>query len=214
VSAGALPRAGLEAESQLPTHRRIRLYIRNPRDAFSIVSPREQLIDASWVFVLSFAVKLPVVLQKHVAAGRQPDWGLAEWVVLGVAGLLLGVAATVVGILAGALVLHGLLNGMLRAGRSYGDAVRLLVLCMAPTLLLVLEYPTLLLAYTEQSTVLVFAVLRLVAGVLMFRTLYWGLRGLFGQTARVAIAVTLVPAGLLLLLGAALAAATLNTPGA
>jgi hypothetical protein len=182
-----------EEESQLSTYRRIRLYIRNPKDAFSIISAREQRIDAVWIFVLYFLIKAPVLLQKYAAHGRLSQFTVGVWASVMAVAMMAGVVLTLLTALVFGLLLHLLVNVALRAGRSFAEAVRFLVLCMAPELLLVGEYPALILGFTEYETFLVFLALRLVAGVLVFRTFYWGLRKYFGLSRGWAAGVVAVP---------------------
>lgn len=184
--------------SGLTTWRRLQLYIHNPRDAFAITSVEERRGDAVLAFVLYFAVKLPVLLQRSAALGHKtpsgPDYAFAVGL-----GLLGGVVANLIWIGVAGLLLHLVVDKTLGGRGSVAEARRLLALCLAAQLIMVAELPTLVLGFREYSTFLVFTVLRNVANVLSARTFYWGLRILFNISARAALAVTVVPIVVLLL---------------
>lgn len=189
-----------EAGSELSTLRRLRLYGRNPRDAFAITSSEERRRDAVLAFALYFVVKTPVLLQRSAALGRFEKLDAASYA-LGIAiGLVGGVVASLVVLAVAGLLLHLVVNVALGARRSAGDALRLPVLCLAPQLILAAELPSLVLGFRDYGTFLLFTVLRLVADVLSARMFYWGLRSLFGLSHARALAVTVLPIAALLVL--------------
>lgn len=204
MSLAARPHSSVgEEESQLGTFRRIQLYARNPRDAFAITSSRERRVDARWVFGLYFVVKAPVLVQRAVALGQFERFNHAAAAAALGLGLAGGIVLSGITFLVAGAFLHLLLNVALRAGRSFGDAVRLPILALAPQLLLVTEYPSLILDFGREGTFLLFTVLRLVVDVLSFRAFYWGLRRLFGLSpmrASVVLLLCAAPIALLALL--------------
>jgi hypothetical protein len=191
---------GPDAGSGLTTWRRLRLYARNPRDAFAITSSEERRRDAYLAFALYFVVKTPVLLQRSAALKRFEKLDAASYA-LGVGmGVLCGVVASLVLLAVIGAVLHLLVNKVLGAGGSPAEARRLPALCLAPQLIMVAELPSLVLGFREYGTFLLFLVLRIVADVLSARMFYWGLRSLFGLSARTALGVTVLPIVVLLLL--------------
>jgi len=196
---GTTPGTGATEEpSQLGTLRRLRLYIRNPRDAFSIVSRTEQRSDALLVLALYFVVRAPVVIQRSVALGQLDRLGAATWAGAVVAGVAGGVILGIVSLAVCCVLAHLVVNVALGAGRTFGTAARVTLLSLAPQLILVVEFPSLLLDFRGQPTFLAFLLLRLAAGVLSLRTFYWGLRTAFGLRRPSALVVTLVPAALVI----------------
>ena len=115
-------------------------------------------------------------------------------------GLVGGIVASFVLLALCGGLLHLLVNVALGARRAAGEAVRLPALCLAPQLILVAEFPSLVFGFREYSTFLIFLVLRLVADVLSVRMFYWGLRTLLGLSRRAALTVTLVPIAAVLIL--------------
>jgi hypothetical protein len=195
-----IPNPQREEDSQLGLFRRILLYARKPRDAFAITSIRERRVDAVWVFALYFAVKTPVLVQRAAALGRIEKLGVAASAVAIGLGLVGAVVLSLVAFTVLGAILHLVLNLALHAGRTFGDAVQLPVLSLAPQLLLVLEYPSLILDFRAFDTFALFALLRIVVDVLSWRAFYWGLRKLFGLSAARAMAVALVLAAPIALL--------------
>lgn len=197
--ARASPEPGDVEGSQLGTWRRLRHYIRRPQDAFRIVSSAERRRDALLVLVLYFVVRVPVVLQRSVALGRLDRLEAGERVLALGLGLGGGIVCGAASLLLAGLLLHLVVNGMLGAGQPRGEAVRLPTLCLAPQLILVAEFPSLLFDFRGYSTFLAFLVLRIAADVLSLRMFYWGLRLPLGLRPRQALAVTLAPVALVLL---------------
>ncbi len=115
-------------------------------------------------------------------------------------GLLCGIVASLVLLAVIGFLLHLLVNVALGARGSAAEARRLPALCLAPQLILVAEFPTLVLDFRDYGTFLVFLVLRLVADVLSARMFYWGLRSQFGLSPRTALTVTVLPIAVLLVL--------------
>jgi hypothetical protein len=189
-----------DSGSGLGLLRRFRLYARNPRDAFSITSSEERRQDARIAFVLYFVVKTPVLVQRAAALKRFDKLDLASQV-LGVGlGLLCGMLASLVLLAVVGALLHWLVNVVLGARGSAAEARRLPALCLAPQLILVAEFPSLVLDFHGYGTFLAFLLLRLVADVLSARMFYWGLRSLFGLSPRAALTITVLPIVVLLLL--------------
>ena len=143
-----------------------------------------------------------MLIQRAAARGQIERFGVGtSAIVFGLALLVAIVLSLVLFVLVGAL-LHLLLNRVWHTGRTLGDAIRLPILSLAPQLLLVVEFPTLFLDFGAESTFVTFTVLRVVVDALSFRAFYWGLRRLFGVSARRALLVVLVlaaPIGLLAL---------------
>lgn len=196
------PRAEPEAPqagSELSTLRRLKLYIRRPADAFTITSPTERRRDARLVFVLYFLVKLPVAAQRSVSQGRLDKLDPVSVVAAVALALVLGVVLSLLLLSLAGLALHVVVNVILRADRSRSEALWLPTLCLAPTLILVLEFPSLLLDFRAESTFLTFLILRIAALVLSARMFYWGLVKLFDLRPRAALAVTLLPMAALVL---------------
>jgi hypothetical protein len=198
-----LPRAKPEARnegSQLGTLRRLRLYARKPSDAFAITSSEERRRDTTLVFFLYFLVKFPVLVQRSTVLERLDKLdatGIAMALALGLVG---GIVLSFVLLALCGVLLHLLVNVVLGARRAAGEAVRLPALCLAPQLILVAEFPSLVFGFREYSTFLIFLVLRLVADVLSVRMFYWGLRTLLGLSRRTALTVTLLPIAVVLIL--------------
>lgn len=199
-----------ETGSQLGTLRRLRLYARKPADAFTITSSAERQRDALLVFALYFLVRLPVVLQRSAALGRLDKLDATSVALALAVGLVGGVLVSFVLMLAFGGFLHVLVNVILRAGRSLAEAVRMPVLCLAPQLLLVAEFPSLVLDFRGYETFLVFLALRVVVDVLSLRAFYWGLRTLFGLSPRAAAGVTLLPIAAMAILALPVLLATLR----
>jgi hypothetical protein len=191
---------GPEAGSGLSALRRLRLYARNPRDAFAITSSEERRRDAILAFVLYFVVKTPVLLQRSAALKRFDKLDAQSYALGVLVGVLGGVVATLVLLVLVGFLLHLLVNVALGARGSAAEARRLPALCLAPQLILVAEFPSLLFDFRDYATFLVFLVLRLVADVLSARMFYWGLRSLFGLSPRTALNVTVLPIAALLVL--------------
>jgi hypothetical protein len=191
---------GAEAGSGLSTLRRLRLYARNPRDAFAITSSEERRRDAYLAFVLYFVVKTPVLLQRSAALKRFEKLDAASYA-LGVGlGVLCAVVSSLVVLAVIGHLLHLLVNVALAARGSAAEARRLPALCLAPQLILVAEFPSLVLDFRGEVTFLVFLGLRLAADVLSARMFYWGLRSLFGLSPRTALTLTVLPIAVLLVL--------------
>lgn len=194
------PTAAAEATgSGLKTWRRLRLYFQDPRDAFGITSVEERRNDAVLAFVLYFAVKLPVLLQRSAALGHKTPSGLDYLIAIGLA-LLIGVAMNLFWIGAGGAVVHLVVERVLGGRSSAAEAQRLLALCLTAQLVMVAELPTLAFGFREHGTFLAFTILRNVANVLSARSFYWGLRVLFGVSGRAALAFTVLPIVALLVL--------------
>jgi hypothetical protein len=196
---GAAP-GGSEEGSGLSAWRRLRLYGRNPRDAFAITSRAERRRDTWLAFALYFVVKAPVLLQRSAALKRHQNLDPASYVLGAAVGIVGGVVASLVVLALCGALLHLVVNVALGARRPAGDALRLPALCLAPQLILAAEFPTLVLDFHSYGTFLLFVVLRLVADVLSARMFYWGLRSLFGLSRRAALAMTVLPIAALLFL--------------
>lgn len=191
--------AGPDSGSGLDTWRRLRLYARNPRDAFSITSVDERRRDAALALALYFVVRTPVLLQRNAALKRAETLDAVQYAAGLALGLLCGVLATLVLLAIGAALLHLVLDVAVEArGASRDETRRLLALCLAPQLVLVLEFPSLLLDFRGYGTFLSFLLLRLLADVLSARTFYWGLRTLFAVRPGPALALTVGPTAALL----------------
>lgn len=189
---------GENAGSGLSALRRLRLYARNPRDAFAITSSDERRRDAILAFILYFVVKTPVLLQRSAALKRFETLDGQSYAMGIGMGLLCGIVSSLILLALIGVLLHLLVNVALGARGSAVEARRLPALCLAPQLILVAEFPSLLFDFRDYGTFLVFLVLRLVADVLSARMFFWGLRGLFGLSPRTALTVTVLPIAVLL----------------
>ncbi len=182
-----------QPSSQLGAYRRIRLMIRNPRDAFALLSASERKRDAVVVSCLYLVVRLPVVLQKMAAKGTLDPMETTSLVLSVMTGMLVSLVLGAALLLLLGLLLHGLLNFGFRCGRTLPDALTLPFLSLAPQLVLAVEFPSLLLNFHAQQTFLLFVFLRIIVDILSVRTFYWGLRVLFGLTKGKAVAFSWLP---------------------
>lgn len=115
--------------SGLTTWRRLQLYIHNPRDAFGITTVDERQSDAILAFLLYFAVKLPILLQRSAALGHKTPSGANYALGVGL-GLLGGVVANLIWIGVAGFLLHLIVNRALGGRGSLAEAQRLLALCL------------------------------------------------------------------------------------
>ncbi|NOR70159.1 MAG: hypothetical protein GQ532_10805 [Methylomarinum sp.] len=187
-------------DSQLSLFSRINLLIRNPKDAFSLLSFQERRVTALVVFFSYFLIKFPIVLQRTFIDGKFNDLSISSALSYIVGGLIGGMLVTLLLFLLTAWVIHLILNKWKKADQCFEDAFTLLVLSLAPQLLLVFELPFLLIAYQELNTLFSVLILRLVVDLISLRVFYWGLRTIFNVTATKAIAVIALPAIILSIL--------------
>jgi hypothetical protein len=182
-----------EEGSQLGIYQKIKLLIRNPREAFTLLSQAERRNDALVVFSLYFLVRFPVISQRLVIKGLTGDYDQANFAAYVIVGFVGGIVLTVLGLIIIGLFLDIILNRLLRAGRSLEDAITLVALSLTPQLLLMVEFPTLILHFDEHRTYSIFVILRLIVDVLSLRTFYWGLRSLFKLSTGKALSLVISP---------------------
>jgi len=177
----------------LSAWRRFRLLCRNPRQAFARMTEEEAKRDAWRFFFLYFMVMLPVQVHQFVFQGKLHSLkDPASWLVIG-GGLLGGMIMTAFLFLLGATVLHLLLNRAMGCGRRFMDALTLPMLCLAPQLTLVVQYPLLLWYWGTSSAYVAFLFVRIVAALLSLRVCYWGLRTWFGLSTSKTFLVMALP---------------------
>ncbi len=201
--------SGLEAEisgSQLSTFRRLHLLIRNPRDAFALLCPAERKKDAMLVFVLYLTIRIPIHFQKAWVTGKMDKYPTDSG--LGIVAAVLGaVVISIIILFLSAFFLQLVIRFYARATSSLTDTVIMLALCHAPTLLLIFELPNLAWHFNDYTTFSGMLPLRLVVSIMSMRMVYWGLRTIFAVTKRKALAITLTPVVLIVVLVFMIAAA-------
>ncbi len=169
--------------SQLNTYRRIMLLIRNPRDAFALFSAEEKLRDAKLIYVLYIAVRFPVIAQRVLVKGDTVSLLQDNPALLFMAGLAFGVFFAVAGLCFIGLIFHIIFNVILKAGRTFKDMLVVIALSMAPQILLVSEFPSLIMNFGSSDTYVAFLFLRLVVDVFVLRTLFFGVKSLFQKNS-------------------------------
>lgn len=95
---------------QLGLFRRIRLLIRNPKDAFSLFNVVERRHTAWMIFCVYFLVKFPIVAQKPYLQGHFDQENLADAAIFLGFGLTLGLLLSLLLFAITTLLFHWILN--------------------------------------------------------------------------------------------------------
>lgn len=165
--------------SQLSTYRRIILLIRNPKDAFSLLSYQERQKDAKLVFIGYIIVRFPFLAQRYHVKGGLPFLQDTSFITFLVTVLILSAVVSFISIVIFAWILDVIINKMKKAGGQYSDMLVLVILCLAPQLLLVIEIPSVIMNFNSYESFMGFVIVRFVFTILTFRMLYWGIKSCF-----------------------------------
>lgn len=154
------------------------LLIRNPKDAFSLLSTQEKQKDAIGIFLFYIFIRFPFLAQRYYVKNDLPFIRDMPFSVFLSLIFLLSAIVAFISILFFAGILHVIINKIKRTGSAYSDMLILVILCLTPQLLLIIEIPSLIMNFNSYESFTGFVLLRFFYTILSFRILYWGTKSM------------------------------------